>query len=180
MDAVAELSWTRVDVELEVPFDISGGSHELARLVVVELTLSDGHSGLGEAAPLTAYNGETVEDVEASLTAMRTALVGQEFRDWQDLARFVAGAGEGSGSARCAFETALVDALARRAGVPLSRWFGAAVAPNLETDVTIPIGSIDVAREAAAKWWLRGFRLLKVKVGSDGCSRFTPPLPVPI
>ena len=47
MDAVAELSWTRVDVELEVPFDISGGSHELARLVVVELTLGDGHSGLG-------------------------------------------------------------------------------------------------------------------------------------
>ena len=77
--------------------------------------------------------------------------------DWLDLAReFRARGGAGCGSAQCAFETALVDALARRDGVPLWRFLGhgdaagrAARPDALETDMTVTTGT--AAQAAAAK-----------------------------
>lgn len=65
-------------------------------------------------------------------------------------------------SARCAVETALIDARARAEGVPLHRFFGGAE-ETLVTDITIVTGTVeDAARDAHAH---REFRTLKIKVG---------------
>jgi L-Ala-D/L-Glu epimerase len=162
--AIARLTWSPVKLELDQPFAISGGSHETAALVVVRLELDDGNVGLGEAAPLPAYNGETLAHVERALSDVKRCIEGTRMESWSDLYPRVQALVVNSGSACCAVETALLDALARRQGVALQHWFGPAGELRLHTDVTIPLGDVEVAESTARKWWGRGFRTLKVKV----------------
>lgn len=156
-----------LELELTEPFGIAGGSADRARFAVVALRLEEGTLGLGEAAPLPAYNGETLEEALHAVEAGRATWLGQDGGAWRRRALDLARAGVGSASARCALEMALVDALSRRAGLSLYEWFGGAGAPALESDVTIPIVEPAVAEAAARAWWQRGFRDLKIKVGSS-------------
>lgn len=165
---ISSITTEIVELELNEPFGISGGSQDLARIAVVRLELADGTLGLGEAAPLPAYNGERVEDAVAAIDAARASWVGRDANAWRQRALDVLPPTQKSASARCALETALCDALARRAGCSLYQWFGGCMPGHLETDVTIPIVDAAAARHAAERWWGRGFRALKVKVGAAG------------
>jgi L-alanine-DL-glutamate epimerase-like enolase superfamily enzyme len=165
---ISSITTEVVELELNEPFGISGGSQDVARIAVVRLHLADGTEGLGEAAPLPAYNGERVEDALAAIEAAGALLVGRDAAAWRQRALDVLEPTQGSASARCALETALCDALARRAGCSLYQWFGGCEPAHLETDVTIPIVDAAAARHAAERWWQRGFRSLKLKVGAEG------------
>jgi L-alanine-DL-glutamate epimerase-like enolase superfamily enzyme len=119
---------------------------------------------------LPTYNGETQEQALGVLEAANEWLPGQSCDDWRGLARvFRAHGGRECGSAQCGFETALVDALARRRGEPLGGLLGSAGLQTLETDITISTGTATAAGEAARLYRTQGFRVLKVKIGgTDG------------
>jgi len=162
---VARVEAEVVELELTEPFGISGGTQEKARIALVHVVLEDGTRGLGEAAPLPAYNGERLEDALTAIDAARPALLGANAAAWRQRALELGTTCSTSPSARCALEMALCDALARRAGLSLYEWFGGRAPAQLVTDVTIPIMPPSAARDAAARWWARGFRCLKVKIG---------------
>jgi L-Ala-D/L-Glu epimerase len=155
-----------LELELTEPFGISGGSQDRARIVLVRVVLADGTFGLGEAAPLPAYNGERVADALAAVEAAGARLLGGNARAWRQRALDLREPTRCSASARCALETAICDALARQSGVSLYEWFGGSSPAALVTDVTIPIVAPETARRAAARWSALGFRTLKVKVGA--------------
>ena len=69
-----------LDIGLHVPFGISGGAQAVARNVLVTVVLSDGTRGIGEAAPFTAYNGETQEQALTVLGA--SPRVAREAAGW--------------------------------------------------------------------------------------------------
>lgn len=157
----------RLDIGLRAPFGIAGGAQEEARNVLVMVVLADGTRGLGEAAPFPAYNGETQEQALAVLAAARGAVERREasLGNWREIAAgFRDAGGESSGSAQCGFEMALLDALTRRAGLPLWKYFGGA-GTELETDMTVTTGSPEESAAAAREIRARGIRTIKVKVG---------------
>ncbi|HTV17502.1 MAG TPA: dipeptide epimerase [Polyangiaceae bacterium] len=165
--SIASIDSRVLELELTEPFGIAGGSQDIAAIVLVRLELDDGTVGWGEAAPLPAYNGERVEQALAAVEAARPRLVGTSARAWRQRAFDLREPTRASASARCALETALVDALARQSGMSLHEWFGGRAPARLVTDVTIPIVPPESARQAAARWWSLGFRSLKVKIGRD-------------
>jgi L-Ala-D/L-Glu epimerase len=147
-----------LDVPMKQSFGIAGGAQERASNVLVVVELEDGTKGFGEAAPFPAFNGETQEAALTALDRTLPLLVGHDATEQIELDGLPA-------SARCAIETAIVDARARAEGVPLHRYFGGAC-ETLVTDVTIVTGSVeDAARDARA---YREFRTLKIKVGGRG------------
>ncbi len=161
------LDVTPLDIPLFEPFGISGGAQAAANNVLAKLTLADGTVGYGEAAPLPPYNGETQADALAVLRAAAAWLAGREvsLETWRTLAaEFRARGGAGCGSAQCAFEMALLDALTRAAGLPLWRYCGGA-GTELETDMTVTTGTAAEAADAARAILGRGIRMIKVKVG---------------
>lgn len=156
-----------LDIPLHTPFGIAGGAQDVARNVLVTLELSDGTRGVGEAAPFPAYNGETQEQALRVLAEAGGAVVGREAGSgtWRQTAgAFRAAGGALSGSAQCALEMALLDAITRRAGAPLWRYFGGA-GFELDTDMTVTLGSPEESGAAAAEIRARGMRTIKVKVG---------------
>lgn len=168
--AVRALSWRKLDLPLRVPFGISGGAQAIAANVLVGLELADGTRGYGEAAPLPPYNGETQADVLHALAAIGPRLTGEEVAldNWIDVAAIVRAAGGAAcGAAQCAVEMALLDALTRRRGEPLGKFFGGA-STTIETDMTVTTGSAAQAAADAAAIRARGIRQIKVKVGGAG------------
>ncbi len=154
-----------LDIALHTPFGISGGAQAMANNVLVTLELDGGFVGHGEAAPLPPYNGETQAQAMATLAAAQGWLIGRPVDDWRVLAEeFRQRGGAACGSAQCAFEMALLDALNRRDGVPMWKFFGGA-GTTLETDMTVTTGTPEQAALDARAIRERRIRLIKVKVG---------------
>ena len=166
--SIRSLRVARMDIPLLAPFGISKGALEVAANALVTVELADGTLGYGEAAPFPAYNGETQSRVLELLSRAGNWLPGRDASDWLDISsEFRASGGPKCGSALCALETALLDAVSRRDGVSLWRFFGGA-GTELETDMTVTTGTPDEAREAARLIRLRGIRVIKAKVGGAG------------
>ncbi|MBL9201854.1 MAG: hypothetical protein JNL39_15190, partial [Opitutaceae bacterium] len=162
---VTSLHVAPLDIPLHVPFGIAGGAQAMANNVLATVELADGTRGYGEAAPLPPYNGETQADALAALRSAETWIAGRDPRDWRDLGgEFVRRSPVRSGSARCALEVALLDALTRHRQVPLTKFFGGA-GTTLETDMTVTTGTAAEAASAARDIRARGIRQIKVKVG---------------
>jgi L-alanine-DL-glutamate epimerase-like enolase superfamily enzyme len=164
MPRLTELSVLRLDVTMLEPFGIATGAQHVAENLLVELGFEDGSHGIGEAAPFPAVNGETRAHAEAALEAARPSLLGVELERWRTASALAQTVLAGAPSAVCAFETALLDAYARRAGLSLLGLFGGAET-ELETDITLTTGSAEQAFEQAARARRDGFRILKVKIG---------------
>ena len=164
---VTRLSAVTLDVPLFKPFGISGGAQVTANQVLVTVELEGGAKGRGEAAPFPAFNGETQAMALEAVERSRRVVEGEDARRLRPLAAAIRGTAQGSASARCAIETALVDAVGRAARLPAWAFFGGAEA-RLESDVTIPTGSVEEARSETIAWRSKGFRRFKVKVGGAG------------
>jgi L-alanine-DL-glutamate epimerase-like enolase superfamily enzyme len=108
-----------VQARLRAPFVAAWGSIRDRPLVLVRLEDSDGHVGIGEAAPLAGYHGVNVEDVREALEACRDILAArikgspnQVLSEWRRMAATPAVA---------AVDLALWDLEGRRAGQPVWR-----------------------------------------------------------
>lgn len=168
---VSSLRVSPLDIALLAPFGISRGTQEVAANVLVTVELSDGSLGYGEAAPFPAYNGETQSAALGLLSMAANWLPGRDAADWTGIAaEFRSRGGPACGSALCALETALLDALTRRGGVSAWRHFGGA-GTELETDMTVTTGTPGEAGEAARLIRRRGIRIIKAKVGGPGGPR---------
>lgn len=164
MPRLTDLQLRPLDLELNEPFGIAGGAQEVALNLLVELGFDDGSTGLGEAAPFPAVNGETREDAQAALETARASLLGLELLPWRRSAATAAERLLAAPSALCAFETAWLDALTRHLGISLFTFFGGAE-PELLTDITLTTGTPEHTERQATSAAERGFRTLKLKVG---------------
>ncbi|MEW5851316.1 MAG: dipeptide epimerase [Myxococcota bacterium] len=161
---IQAVSLTDLDVALTEPFGIATGAQTRAENLLVTLTLDDGTRGHGEAAPFPAVNGETRALARAELEAAIPQLHGLDVRAWRSIAPVLKQLLPRSASARCAVETAMLDALTRHHRIPLWVFFGGA-ATGLVTDMTITTGTVEHARRAAARIEREGFHVIKLKVG---------------
>ncbi|AKT41984.1 dipeptide epimerase [Chondromyces crocatus] len=163
---VRRLSVETLDIAMREPFGISGGAQEHAANLLVTVELADGTVGLGEAAPFPAFNGETQASTRAALELSRSDVEGADVRHYRRVAMALRDKIPHAGAARCALETAMLDALTRRAGMPLWAFFGG-METSLRTDITIPTGTAEHAENAARRHAAAGFTTLKLKVGGN-------------
>jgi L-alanine-DL-glutamate epimerase-like enolase superfamily enzyme len=137
-------------------FTISRGSKTAAE--VITCTIREGNNaGRGECVPYQRY-GETMESVQAQITAMRKAVEG-------GIDRTALIDAIPAGAARNAIDCALWDLEAKTSGISVSARIGSSSRP-LETAYTLSLGEPEAmaaqARDNASR------PLLKVKIGGTG------------
>lgn len=135
-----------------------------AHNVLVTVTLEDGTIGYGESAPAFYVTGETQESVWQWIHDFAPRL---RNRPYDDVDGLIPEAGGAMPGAMGALETAILDARARSAGLPLYRLLdgGADTPTSRATDISLPILSPDEAASRAEMAVQDGFRFLKIKVG---------------
>lgn len=164
---IANIEFYPLDLPITDPFVVAAGQLRVAKNAFVRLTLHDGTIGYGEIAPFPAITGEDRKGSLKNARLLGEHLLGQSTLQYQRLSHELSERAPDAPAARCGLETALLDALTRTLRVPLWALWGGADVRARETDVTIPIASLERTLELARQWYERGFRLFKMKVGHD-------------
>ena len=122
---IEQITSEPLEVPLSAPFVIAGARVERTPNVLVRVTLREASgavaTGLGEAATLHPVTRETAASVAGELLLVQPP---EPLLAWEALIAWLEGSGLGP-VARCGLSTALWDARARLAGVPLWRLLGA-------------------------------------------------------
>ncbi|MCF6746041.1 dipeptide epimerase [Blastococcus sp. KM273128] len=154
-----ELTCRPLTLHLRDTFTIARSSVDTEEVLVVEVD-DGGVRGRGEGAPV-AYWGESVAGMAGAVAADGRALLGDDLRDVEGIARRLR-AWDGPQGAKMALDGAVHDWVGRRYGQPVWRLLGLdGVLPP--TSFTIGIATVEetVARVRRAP----GFAVYKVKVG---------------
>lgn len=135
---------------------------------LVRLTAADGSVGLGNIDPSPGYSSETIEQsLDALRNTLANAVQGHEAGNPHRVAEAMDAALAGFLDAKAAIEMACVDLTARRLGIAVHQYLGGALVDNVRFNAWIGIEPPDVAAAEARKWFDRGFRSAKIKVGGD-------------
>lgn len=139
----------------------------MAENVYVRLHLANGAIGYGEAAPFPEVGGEDRRSCLTALTQLAPLLIGQAANHITIAAEQMTELAPSQPAARCALETALWDAYCRTMGYPMWHGWGRTDVRSRETDITIPITTLERTVGLARRWYEKGFRIFKMKVGKD-------------
>lgn len=158
-----------VDVPTIRPHRLSVATMNHQTLVLVRVQCSDGIEGWGEATTIGGlnYGEESPESIKVNIdTHIAPLLIGMEARNVAAAMARVRKTIQGNRFAKCALETALLDAQARRLGVPLSELLGGRLRDALPVAWTLASGDTkkDIA-EAEAMLAERRHRIFKLKIG---------------
>jgi muconate cycloisomerase len=141
-------------------------------LVIVRLRSSDGIEGLGEATTIggLAYGEESPEGIKLTIdTYLAPALTGLDATNINGAMLKLNKVARGNRFAKCAIETALLDAQGKRLGVPVSTLLGGAVRKTLPVLWTLASG--DTQRDIEEAEMLlaeRRHNTFKLKIGRRG------------
>ena len=148
------------DLELEVPFSISRDTTTTRQICIAEVTYKD-IVGYGEASP-SGYYGDSPEQAAEAIRGAG-GLIGDDPFAVEAVARRMAERFPASPSGRAAVETALFDIMGKVTGQPVFRLLGlSGMTPPL---TSLTVGVSDVSLAEARLEFLRGFPVLKAKVG---------------
>ena len=145
------------------PFIIARGGQSEYRTVMVRIADDDGVEGWGEAAA-TRFYGETLETVQAALNHY-SPLLGDDPHQLERIERGLELALARNAAARVAISAALHDLVAKRAGMPLYRYWGLDPALAPQSTFTIGIDTPEMIRIKVAE--AEQYPVLKIKLGSD-------------
>ncbi len=158
-----------VDLPTIRPHVLATSTMRTQTLVLVFVRFGDGICGLGEATTIggLSYGEESPEGVKLAIdTYIAPILIGADGSEPARLVQAIARLIVGNRFAKCAIETALFDAHAKRNGLPLSAFFGGALRDRLEVAWTLASGQTqkDIA-EAERMLGERRHRIFKLKIG---------------
>ncbi len=153
-----------VDIPLNLPLLTSRGEVSRRRGWILRLRDEENREGWGEATPLPGFSRDTWQGARKALCRVLGhwepgAELSRE--KWTDLLGPVR-----SPSARFALELALLDLEGRRRGLPVGELIGGVHHSQVPFQGLIGAMAPEAAAEKARGWVGRGFRTLKVKVGT--------------
>ena len=166
-DQIVKIEFWPVDIPITDPFVVATGARVVAENIFVRITLHDGTQGYGESAPFPEVGGETRDSCLITLRQLAATLIGASAGHYALLAAEMAQTAPSHPAARCGLETAMIDAYCRSTQIPMWQLWGGQDVHSRETDITIPIATLEKSVSLARGWYAQGFRLFKMKVGND-------------
>ncbi len=109
---------------------------------------------------------QTSNWTETNLKRAARRLAGRNISDFLGLCQEFHPLFDGNHAALAAFEMAILDAWSRTKGVPFWELFGKRPRP-FSTDITMVIGELKETEAAVRRFYRRGFRVFKIKIGRD-------------
>ena len=161
---IAAVRLHTLDIPLREDFAISGSRAGEANNLLVEIRTADGLTGWGEASPLQRVSGENQAACIAASRRLIPLLEGRTLEHLPATIEHLVRCSPDTPTAVSAFDIALFDLAAQRAGLPLCEFLGGRAVP-MPTDATIFLRPVDRVAERALELVAEGFQTLKIKLG---------------
>jgi len=159
-----------LELPMDKPIKMAGEVLTHAQTLLVRITDEDGRDGWGEASSAPLMTGETLGSIDASTQYLASRLAGAIISGAADITRLLDSILYANPSAKSCVETALMDLLAQRAGLPLHAFLAAAdhgdCTQRIEMLHMLASGDVDAELEEAGRLRREGYRHWKIKVGA--------------
>ena len=159
-----------LEVPMGKPIKMAGEILTHAQTLLVRITDEDGREGWGEASSAPLMTGETLGSIDASTQYLASRIAGATVSSVADVPALLDGILYGNPSAKACIETALMDLLAQRAGVPLHALLAGATraggTQRLDMLHMLASGHVDAELEEISALRGQGYRQWKIKVGA--------------
>ncbi len=166
---IARIETILVDLPTIRPHRLAMTTMNRQTLMLVRIFASDGVEGLGEGTTIggLAYGPESPEGMKLAIDLYcAPVLIGRRADRPAAAMAALAAAVKGNAFARCAIETALLDAQARRLGVPVSELVGGRLRERLPVAWTLASGETDRDIDEAERMLASGrHSIFKLKIG---------------
>jgi L-Ala-D/L-Glu epimerase len=167
---IVQLETFSVSVPLHTPFKTALRTVHTAEAIGVRMHCDNGITGWGEAPPTLVITGDSLQSIESAiLDVLKPALVGRCLLNHESIFQDVHKLLVGNHSAKAAVDMAIYDCLSQHSRLPLYQYLGG-YRNTLETDYTVSVNSPAEMAEDALLYSMRGFNVLKIKVGKDEIS----------
>lgn len=163
---ITKVELIKLNIPYKEPFVISLGVIESATNVLIKIHTDSGLVGIGECAPFVYIVGETQETVYELSKQVGKLLKGKDPFAIGDRLKEIDRAISGNYTMKSAFDMALYDLLAKKAGLPLYKLLGGSNSREIFTDMTISIGAPEKMAKDALAFKEAGFPAIKVKLGT--------------
>ena len=140
----------------------------IQKSAVIRITDDDGCQGLGNIDPSPGYSAETIEDsLKALKEVLAPSVIGLDASNIHKLLALMNGRLDDFYDAKAAIEMACTDLTCRKLGIPVYTYLGGEVVDELLFNAWIGILPPDEAAAESKKWFDKGFKSAKVKVGGN-------------
>lgn len=157
----------KMDLGNTKPYTIAFKTVDEVLNAFVEITLSNGITGIGAANPSEYVTGEHLNNTMATLSeANLDFLKGRDIREINQLLYEITMKFPKTPAARAALDIALHDAFTKYLGIPLVKYLGQKIT-SMPTSNTIGIKSVEETVKETDDYVKRGFKAIKVKTGKD-------------
>ncbi len=157
----------KADLGNTKPYTIAFKTVDEVLNAFVEITLSNGITGIGAGCPSEYVTGEHMNDTMTSLTdANLDFLRGRDICEINQLLFEVTMKFPKTPAARAAIDIALHDAFTKFLGIPLVKYLGQKI-KTMPTSNTIGIKNVAETLKETEEYIKRGFKAIKVKIGKD-------------
>lgn len=162
---------------LVAPLETAHGAIRGRAGFLVSLEDEAGRCGIGEATPLPAFGGETLDACRAALVGVLEALVGIADDVGEAGLALVRRMGDETPCARAAIEAALADLAAQRAGLSLAHWIRASAGLPGEPAAQVRVQALvsgahpEAVESSARRARAAGFDTFKLKLAVSPAAR---------
>jgi muconate cycloisomerase len=158
-----------VDLPIIRPHLLSVATMKAQTLMIVKVLCSDGIVGLGEGTTIggLSYGAESPEGMKLAIDRyIAPILKASDPARVQETMEAIRKSVKGNNFAKCAVETALLDAWGKRVGLPVSELVGGRVRDSLPVAWTLASGKTDVdIAEAESMLERKRHNAFKLKIG---------------
>lgn len=152
-------------IKLKEPFVISLGPMYHAQNVIVVIRTNQGITGFGECSPFMTINGESMETCFIVGQYLAQVLKDKNPEDIEACTHEMDKTIYGNSSIKSAFDMALYDISAQKAGVPLYQFLGGQNDKEMQIDYTVSLSNPEKMAADAKRIVDNGFEIVKVKLG---------------
>jgi L-alanine-DL-glutamate epimerase-like enolase superfamily enzyme len=164
---ISKITVWKADLGNTKPYTIAFKTVDEVLNAFVEITLSNGVTGIGAANPSEYVTGENLGQTLTSLTeANLEFLKGRDIREINQLLFEVTMKFPKTPAARAALDIALHDAFTKYLGIPLVKYLGQKIT-SMPTSNTIGIKNVEETLKETDEYIKKGFKAIKVKIGKD-------------
>lgn len=163
---ITDIQFKIANFKFVEPFKVAFAIMEGYDTLVVKIETDEGIYGYGEAAPLGFVTGDNLNLAMTIGEEYRTLLIGKNPLAISYIHELMDSRYIHNTAIKAAIDIACYDIAAKKMGVPLYQYLGG-WQNQVESDVTIGIGSPEHMAEKSIEWVEKGFHVLKIKLGED-------------